>query len=416
MRTRPASSGRTPALVIMLVVLAALSSFAGCSCFTREEPEARRAPAKKPEPKVITCPLCGMPVDDPAVLERRAVAVKVGNDRGSRPQSGLDSACVVYEEVTEGGVTRFMPLYLCRDSGQVGPVRSARPADIEIVFPYYALFAHCGGGAPTLDMIKNAGLLDIDEMAWTGAYWRTPDRRAPYNLYTGTDRIREAGSATYPFEQAVAGPFQFLTSAKVEKMVLERDREKERAARAAQKAQQEAQQAAEAPADGGDVAGTAPTGEQGEPDGSATPNGTAPDTAPGVAHADSFVVPYDQECVVSYVYDPVARDYLRYVAGAPHTDLVTGAQLRADTVVLQYVTEGASGIVDVRGAESPDLGVIGSGRAQVFLLGRLIDANWEKSSRAEHTRFTDNSGKAIPLKPGRVWVLLVPATRQATVS
>lgn len=395
MSAHPSRRGRAAALASVLVLLALLSSLAGCSCFEKQEP-ADKKPAGKPEPVVTKCPLCGLPVEDPAVLERRAVAVKVGNDKSSRPQSGLDSACIVYEEVTEGGVTRFMSVHLCRDAVQVGPVRSARPADVEIVFPFYALFAHCGGGEPTLELIKLAGLLDIDEMAWTGAFWRAGDRRAPYNLYTGTERLRQAGEASYPFQQASASPFEFLTDAKVEKMAGEREKEKERAARAA--SQQAPQPGAE-------------TGQ--EPAGQAQP---APGLDTGVTYVDNVVVPYEPECVVSYAYDPAARNYLRYVAGAPHTDLSTGAQLRSDTVILQYVTEGSSGIKDVLGAESPDLGVIGSGRAQVFVMGRLIDANWEKSSRAEHTRFVDNAGKPIQVKPGSTWVLLVPATRQATVS
>lgn len=370
---------RVPSLVLVLVLtaFALVSSVGGCSC--TGEPKAVKKPTPKAAPKVVTCPLCGMPVQSGAVLDRRSVAVKVGNDPSSRPQSGLDNACVVYEELTEGGVTRFMAVYLCRDAEQVGPVRSARPADIEIVFPYYALFAHCGGGTPTLDMIKQAGLLDIDEMAWTGAYWRTGDRRAPYNLYTSASRIRQAGEATFPFRQASASPFEFLTATQVKKMAREREQEKERAAASAQSA-------------------TAPSGE------------------PGIAVVNNVVVPYDRDCVVSYAYDPAASDFLRYVAGVPHTDLVTGAQLRADTVIIQYVTEGSSGVKDVLGAESPDLGVIGSGRAQVFVMGRLIDANWVKSSRAEHTRFVDNSGVPVRVKPGSTWIELVPSSRQATVS
>lgn len=378
---RGTRSGTVPALVLVLVLslLTIISSIGGCSC--SQKPEVARKPAGKPAPKVVTCPLCGLPVQDRAVLERRPVAVKVGNDPSSRPQSGLDKACVVYEEVTEGGVTRFMAVYLCRDADPVGPVRSARPADIEIIFPCYALFAHCGGGKPTLEMIKQAGLLDIDEMAWTGAYWRSTDRRAPHNLYTSTTRIRQAGEVSYPFQQASASPFEFLTAAQVNRMAREREEARESAARQAQ---------------------------------SSAPAGAQP--APAIAVVDNIVVPYDRDCVVSYAYDHAARNFLRYVAGVPQADLTTGAQLRADTVVLQYVTEGSSGIKDVRGAESPDLGVIGSGRAQVFVMGRVIDANWVKSSRAEHTRFLDNAGDPVPVKPGSIWIELVPSSRQATVS
>jgi hypothetical protein len=84
-------------------------------------------------------------------------------------------------------------------------------------------------------------------------------------------------------------------------------------------------------------------------------------------------------------------------------------------VILQYVTSSKSGVVDVNGVDSPDLGVLGFGRAQVFVGGQVIDANWEKNTRAEHTRYTDNYGKVIDMKPGSIWVELIPADRQATV-
>jgi hypothetical protein len=118
---------------------------------------------------------------------------------------------------------------------------------------------------------------------------------------------------------------------------------------------------------------------------------------------------------VRYSYDPATGRFLRFVAGVSHTDLITGGQLAADTVIVQYITEGSSGMRDVRGAETPMLGIIGSGRAQVFMMGQLIDANWIKSSREEHTRYLDNSGEEIPIKPGSTWIELVPATKQVSI-
>jgi hypothetical protein len=367
---------RTVTVIALLAAMAGLSAFAGCSCQTVAKKTAGSTP-KKPVSAVTTCPLCGRKVQDAALIDRRPVAVKVENDPAARPQSGLDKACVVYEELTEGGVTRFMAIYLCTDADPVGPVRSARPADIEIVFPYYALFAHCGAGRPVMAMIKQAGLLDIDELSWGGAFWRTHDRRAPHNLYTSTARIRQAGDTAFPYRQVVSSPFQFMDAKKLKDMAREREAEQQRAAQAS---------------------------KQGTP------------YKPRLSLVNSVVIPYASPCTVTYDYDPATMTFTRYVAGVPHRDLTTGQQLTADTVIVQYVTMGSSGIKDVNGAESPELGVIGSGRAQVFVAGRVIDANWQKSSRAEHTRFVDNSGKVIPIKPGSTWIELVPADRQAALS
>jgi hypothetical protein len=125
-------------------------------------------------------------------------------------------------------------------------------------------------------------------------------------------------------------------------------------------------------------------------------------------------VPYKSPCEVDYSYDASSGRFMRFVSGVPHIDKNTGGQIAADTVIVQSVTTTPSGYVDVNGADTPNLGIIGSGRAQVFVRGRLIDANWSKTSRSAHTVFTDNSGKEIPVKPGSTWVELIPATQQAT--
>ncbi len=348
----------------------------GCSWFGGGEKEVSRKAIAVEEPELVTCPLCGLAVSGLPAIDRRPLAVKVENDPAARPQSGLDKACVVYEEVTEGGITRFMAVYLCREADPIGPVRSARPADIDLVFPYNAIFAHCGGGEPTLAAIQASGIADLDQFAWPGAYWRTRDRRAPHNLYTSTARLRASGDPAFPFHGEVASPFEFLSDRQQARMESERAREIKKAA-----------------------------AQQSSPD---------PGYAPSMTVVNNIYIPYTAVCAVQYSYDSGSGRFMRFVAGKPHIDRATSGQLAADSVIVQYVTEVPSGIVDVNGVDSPDLGVLGTGRAQVFVRGRLVDANWSKGTRAEHTRYTDNDGKAVELKPGITWIELVPTTKQAT--
>lgn len=364
-----------PALFLITAVIAALFLVPGCSWFGGEGGQSGKKPREEPER--LTCPLCGSEVADRSAIDRRPVAVKVENDPDARPQSGLDKAGVVYEEITEGGITRFIAIYLCRDADPVGPIRSARPADIDIIYPYDALFCHCGGAPKTLGMIKQSKIADLDEFVGYDAYWRFTGRRAPHNLYAGTAQLRRAGDAIYPFEGEVDAAFEFLDRGDLDKMAADRAGEMERA-------------------------GAEPAGRPGE-------------YQPLTTVVNNIYIPYTGVCKVQYTYDIASGKFLRFVAGLPHTDLTTGGQLSVDTVIVQYVTVSASGIVDVRGADSPDLGVAGSGRAQVFMMGQLIDANWEKASRGWHTRYLDNSGNEIKLKPGSVWIQLVPATEQVSI-
>ena len=89
-------------------------------------------------------PLTGVAVEAPP--QRPALAVKVENSVAARPQSGLNAADVVWEEVVEGGITRFVAVYHSNLPPDIGPIRSVRPMDAAIAGPLHGLFAFSGGG------------------------------------------------------------------------------------------------------------------------------------------------------------------------------------------------------------------------------------------------------------------------------
>ncbi len=87
-------------------------------------------------------PLTGLSVADPALLARRPLAIKVENlPREHRPQWGLSLADIVFEYYTEQGTTRFIALFYGQDASMVGPIRSARFFDVNVVRGYKAVFA-----------------------------------------------------------------------------------------------------------------------------------------------------------------------------------------------------------------------------------------------------------------------------------
>lgn len=371
MKGRGKLKRRTLIIVAFLIIL--LVTVPGCSWFGGSAEEQGKDVQQE---QTLRCPLCGMEVADPALIQRRPLAVKVENDPAARPQSGLNSACVIFEEITEGGITRFMAVYLCHDAEVVGPIRSARPVDIDLAFPFQALLCHCGGAPPTIRAIRSSGIADLDEQSMVNAYWRSKERRAPHNLYASTEGLRADGDAKYPFEGQAGQAFQFLDDDGVAEL------ERLRA--------EEAESAVEHQAD--------PQGEY----------------QPQINLANDIEIPYTKVCEVSYNYDPVTGKYLRFIRGVPHTDLTTGEHLTADTIIVQYVVESQSGIKDVMGVDSPDLGVVGTGRAEIFMMGQRIDAEWEKRSRDDYTRYLDYKGNEIQIKPGRIWVQLVPTDKEVS--
>jgi hypothetical protein len=113
--------------------------------------------------------------------------VKVENTPDARPQVGIDQADVLYEEVVEGNITRFVAIFNSTVPGVVGPVRSVRSEDPDIVWPLGGIFAYSGGAQVNVDAINAAPVHAVDESSAGGAMVRNernqPPRQAPHNLY-----------------------------------------------------------------------------------------------------------------------------------------------------------------------------------------------------------------------------------------
>jgi len=138
------------------------------------------------EEKRVPCPLCGELVS-PDKLGRHILAVVIENHPDARPQSGLNQAEIVYEALTEGGITRFLAFYYCHEAEELGPVRSARTYFLDWLSPYQAAFAHAGGSAEALALIPQYHIRDLNHSA--NYFWRVNWRQAPHNLYTNTKNL-----------------------------------------------------------------------------------------------------------------------------------------------------------------------------------------------------------------------------------
>ncbi len=145
-------------------------------------------------------PLRGTDAPNANAIKRRPVVVRVPNDPSARPQSGLTDADVVFEMLVEGGITRYAVVFHSRDAQSVGPVRSARLSDLHYMPMLRGILAHVGASGPVLDRIRQAAqggtFIDLDQFQHADAYDRVTTRAAPQNVYTSTQRIREAAKDT----------------------------------------------------------------------------------------------------------------------------------------------------------------------------------------------------------------------------
>ena len=137
-------------------------------------------PELKPTPTLdaLLNPLTGLRVSDPALLERRALAVRVGNDASIRPQEGLGQAEIVYEEIMEGWtLTRFTAIFYAHDAERIRPIRSARLVNLSIAPQYDAALVHSGASDKIRWYISQADFVDLDQ------YFHD----APYGVLEGYD-------------------------------------------------------------------------------------------------------------------------------------------------------------------------------------------------------------------------------------
>jgi hypothetical protein len=172
------------------------------------DPEPRRTTARdtaSPSPSVSSTP---PPPPEPSLLSGRmgkrngpVFAVKIDNTAKARPQQGLSKADVVYVEQVEGGVTRLAAIYSSAYPKYVGPVRSARITDIELLRQYGGRVGLIYSGSQTklADNLRRAplGLVSFDENR-TG-YVRASNRPQPYDVIGTFARLRKrAGKVTPP--------------------------------------------------------------------------------------------------------------------------------------------------------------------------------------------------------------------------
>ncbi|MDO8964887.1 MAG: DUF3048 domain-containing protein [Coriobacteriia bacterium] len=337
---------RTLPLVALVVLAALAAGSAGCSAPKVLVSVWPRATAERAIPKPAVAPrwpLTGLDAPSADAVKVRVVSVKVENSAAARPQVNLDQADVIYETVTEGGITRFNALFHSKAPKQVAPVRSARASDFYIVPQYRALFAHVGGNKEVMKEFAKRDLYDdMDQFFNPASYWRGKDRAAPHNMFVDVTKIRSAATAKrkYPATLEITG-LAFTRSAAV-----------------------------------------------------ATPSVTL------------LTVPFAPGNKVQWKYDAVSRAYARSNNGKAHVDKASGAQYRATNVVVMWAQVRTSAMHDALGTRALEIILKGTGRASVFRGGQRFDGTWEAGTDAPPV-FRAPDGSAIKLAPGQTWFQVI---------
>ncbi|MBV9485540.1 MAG: DUF3048 domain-containing protein [Frankiaceae bacterium] len=146
-------------------------------------------------PPPPTCPLTGAPRAKGQNVKRPALAVKIDNVSDALPQSGVNNADIVVEELVEGGLTRLMAIYQCDQANTVGPIRSLRISDADLLALLHGSILGYSGANPK-DMppiVAHSDAVLISQDANPQYFYRSSAHAAPHNVYSSTKRIVQAG-------------------------------------------------------------------------------------------------------------------------------------------------------------------------------------------------------------------------------
>lgn len=185
--TRTARRARRLALTLAL----AASLAAGCSGSgkgsSRPPSPTPGSPTASPTASAIPSPVALNPLTGtPLGVGNQVLAVKIDNTAPAFPQQGVENADVVYLEEVEGGLTRLCAVFSSNVPSKLGPVRSVRETDIELLAPYGKVaFAFSGGNKGVLPKVHASPLVDVSVDRVPSKYYRVfGGRHAPYNLFT----------------------------------------------------------------------------------------------------------------------------------------------------------------------------------------------------------------------------------------
>jgi hypothetical protein len=318
-------------------------------------------PPRQPGVSIFT----GLRPADPAVLNRRPLAVKVDNEPEVVPQTGLSLADVVVESSKERCMTRYTAIYQSQDAPRIGSIRSARLVDKELPVIFDAILSFSGAVEPVRQELLKSDIGNhiLEQARSAGAFFRDPNIAIPFNVFAST--AAQWKFATQKGWNTVPNP----TAAWVF--------------------------------------------SEGAP--------------PGGSSANQIALPiptFYAQLKPRWSYDSASGRWLRFIGKIPHIDKADGKQLSAANVIVlganhvkTLIPEQGTALTkgDCNNA-SVQIQLWGEGPAKIFRDGKVYEGKWVRPDRHAPFRFVDAKGQDIPLKPGNSWWQIVPLDAKVTVT
>ncbi len=277
----------------------------------------------------------------------RPYAIMINNISTARPlQSGLQDAYIMYEIIVEGGITRYLALFLDANTDRIGSIRSARHYYLDYALENDAIFVHHGQSPQALEDISTLKI-DRIQVNNTTTGWRdkTLNVATEHTLFTSTDKLKN-GLKNLRTERKK----DLLLKYKKDEVSLENMENSKK--------------------------------------------------------ADNVSITYSKGTTTSYQYDAENKVYNRFVNNKEHTDYVTKKQYNFKNIIT-YQVPNKSIEGDNKGRQ--DINNIGSGQGYFITNGYAVKINWSKECRECQTKYTYTNGEEIEVNDGNTFIQIQPS-------
>lgn len=284
----------------------------------------------------------------------RPYAIMINNVAGARKlQSGLQDAYLIYEMMVEGGITRYLALFLDQNTERIGSIRSARHYYLDYALENDAIYVHHG---------------------------YSPQAREDWNAL-GVDRIEVNDIATGWRDKSASKTYEFTLFSSIEKL---------NKGLGSKRTERNNDLLLNYSADEVDLS-----------------------QLEGAIPANKLNIKYSGNTNNNYVYDKDNKFYLRSVNNKSQDDYVTGKQLTVKNIIVYSIKySGITG--DDKGRQTIDN--IGEGNGYYISNGYAIPITWSKKSRKSQTIYRYNNGQEITVNDGNTFIQIVPESGSINIT
>ena len=335
---------------IILLIIVILGLLLGTKLFDKNEEDKKIDDPK--EPNIVEEEKKLQIVDENSTS--RPYAIMVNNINVARPlQSGLQDAYIIYEIIVEGGITRYMALFMDQNTERIGSIRSARHYFLDYALENDAIYVHHGQSPQAQSDFKTLGV-DRIEVSENRTGWRdkTLNVSSEHTLFTSIEKLKKGLGNKRTERQN-----NLLLNYSVDEIDMS--------------------------------------------------------SINGAVTANEVSIKYSGSITSSYEYDSENKVYKRFVNDKKHADYVTKEQYTFKNIITYQVDNYTLNDGENKGRQ--ELENIGSGTGYYISCGYAVPITWEKKSRSSQTKYYYENGEELLVNDGNTFIQIQPEGQTLTI-